>query len=130
MRAEIVSRTSSRFQLVGLAAVAATLVTAKWASGWDLFWVAFGTVIFGALIWFIFRLFINRCAARVLQIEDEINKLLNTPSNDPVLSWETYILHIRWRSLGGWAESKTAMRRRWDSEREATRPLDGEVTGR
>jgi hypothetical protein len=129
MRAEIVSRTSSRFQLVGLAAVAATLATAKWASGWDVFWVILGTVIFGAIIWFIFRLFINRCAARVLQIEDEINNLLNTPSDDPVLIWETYFQHIRWRSFQGWAESKTAMRSRWDSERAAARPPDVKPAG-
>jgi hypothetical protein len=53
MRAEIVSRTSSRFQLMGLTAVAATLGTAKWASGWDIFWIILGTVVFGAIIWFI-----------------------------------------------------------------------------
>jgi hypothetical protein len=116
MRAEIVSRTSSRFQLVGLTAVAATLATAKWASGWDILWIILGTVIFGAAIWLIFRLLINRCAARVSQIEDEINNLLDTSGNDPVLTWESRLLRLQWGSFRGWAEKKTAMRNRWNSE--------------
>ena len=128
MRAEIVSRTSSRFQLVGLAAVAATLVTAKWASGWDVLWISLGTVIFGAIIWLIFRLFINRCAARVLQIEDKINNLLDTSRNGPVLTWESHLMRLRWRSVRGWAESKTAMRNRSDSELRAALSVDAAPT--
>jgi hypothetical protein len=127
MRAEIVSRTSSRFQLVGLTAVAATLATANWAHGWDVLWVILGTVGFGAIIWFIFRLFINRCAARVLQIEDEINNMLKTSRNDPTLIWESYFLHIQWWPFQGWAESKYAMRKRWDGERQRDRRAQSQM---
>ena len=117
LRAEIVARTSSRFQLVGLAAVAATLVTAKWAGyWWGITLIILGTAVFAGVIWAAFRLYINRCAARTLQIENEINtqiKQINTQTNESVLIWETHLLPLQWRR-GGWRENKFAMRERWD----------------
>jgi hypothetical protein len=114
LRAEIVARTSSRFQLVGLAAVAATLVTAKWAAGWGILLISVGTIIFAAVIWLAFRLYINRCAARLEQIEDQINKQIRQcswPNNQPVLMWESKLLKLHWFRHP--LEKKSAMLVRW-----------------
>ncbi len=58
LRAEILARASSRFQLVGLAAVAATIVTAKWGTGKYqnlIVWVTIGATFAVALvIWLLF----------------------------------------------------------------------------
>lgn len=117
LRAEILARTSSRFQLLGLAAVAATLVTAKWGSGnlpgWDIFWIVVGivggTAVVAAVIWLVFGFYINRCAARIIQIEEEINNKLG----DPVLIWESGLVPLsRLRSLRP-SRSRSKAREEW-----------------
>src|SRR5438067_2430716 len=98
LRAEIVSRASSRFQLVGLAAVAATIVTARWGTGKHqrgiLEVTVALTILAGVAIWALFLFYINRCAGRLKQIEAEINKALGCS----VLIWENYRLGF-WQSL-------------------------------
>jgi hypothetical protein len=98
LRVEILARTSSRFQLLGLAAVAATLVTAKWGSGnlakGDIIklvaGIVGGTAVVAAVIWLVFGLYINRCAARIKQIEEEINNKLG----EPVLIWQSRLVPL------------------------------------
>jgi hypothetical protein len=107
LRAEILARTSSRFQLLGLAAVAATLVTAKWGSGnppgldglWIALGIAGGTALVAAVIWVVFGFYINRCAARIKQIEKKINDKLG---GEPILIWESRLVSF----LGSRSKSK------------------------
>jgi hypothetical protein len=92
LRDEIVSRTTSRFNLVGLAAVAATIVTAKSSTHhgiwWIIGWTAGITFLVGIPIWLLFGTYINRCAGRLMQIEYELNYALGCS----VLVWESYRL--------------------------------------
>jgi len=94
LRAEIVARAGSRFQLVALVGVVATLVTAKWASGSTQTWIIIGTLIGTAvtalIIWLAFGTYIDSCASRLIDIENEVNRMLG---GLPVLKWESRIRH-------------------------------------
>ena len=85
LRAEIVSRTDSRFQLIGFLGLAATLlgITGLSASARVILIVAALIVFIG--IWVYFGLYIKRCAERLREIEDEVNGKLGRP----VLVWES-----------------------------------------
>lgn len=108
LRAEILARTSSRFQLVGLAAVAATIVTANWGSGKhfrEILWIAIiSTTLAAIVIWVLFVFYINRCAGRLIQIEHEINSALGCS----VLIWESYRIDF-WQSV-----RRSQAQKNWD----------------
>ena len=106
LRAEILARASSRFQLTGFAAVVATLLgVQKSILPTIAIWVIIGVLAVGAIaIWLIFRSYINKCAARVWQIEEEINAEMG----EPLLIWESHRLSSP-RPL----EAKSAIRNRW-----------------
>ncbi len=95
LRAEILARANSRFQLVGLASVVAALLGAKELHGFDILWIALALFAVAAFIWVGFRLYINRCAARLWQIEHEINDAIK----DTVLKWESHPLPHSWRDV-------------------------------
>jgi hypothetical protein len=115
LRAEIVARTSSRFQLLGLAAVAATIVTSKWGTGkyqnvivWG---TIIGTILVAAAIWILFGLYINRCAGRLMQIEHELNNALGCDA----LIWESKRINF-WQS---W--TRESAKNKWESKLTAAR---------
>jgi len=106
LRAEILARASSRFQLTGFAAVVATLlgVTKGVLPSWVVYTTIGLLVVGGIVIWFTFRSYINKCAARVWQIEEEINAAMG----EPLLIWESHFL-----ALPQPLEAKATTRERW-----------------
>jgi hypothetical protein len=95
LRAEILARANSRFQLLGLAGVIGALLGAKNLHGYDILWISLALLGVAALIWIVFRMYINRCAARVSQIEIEINQAIDHTT----LKWESHPLPHSWRDL-------------------------------
>lgn len=83
LRAEIVSRSDARFQIIGFLSIAATLLgtqISEGARGW-LIGVTLGGFI---AIWLRFGLLIRRCAGRLREIENFVNKELGS---EPLV-WE------------------------------------------
>lgn len=96
LRSEIVSRTESRFGLVGFLVIAATILGATGVAD-SLRWVLIVIVlVLLAGIWVVFGLYIRRCAERLKEIEASINDQLG---GDPVLTWESELSVSRFRRL-------------------------------
>ena len=116
LRAEVVARASSRFQLLGFATAAAAVlgitkeVTNK---GFWLWGILIALAVIAIVIWVVFRLYIHRCAGRLREIEKEINDELK----EPALIWETHRLPLAQRQrpvvLWGIADAQ----KRWAAER-------------
>ena len=85
LREEVLSRMNSRFQLLGLVSIAATLLG---VSGLSSHWHWVLVIVIAALIllglWLYFGFAIKRCAVRLRQIEEEVNGILDRQ----VLKWE------------------------------------------
>lgn len=83
LRAEVVSRSDARFQLVGFLAIAATLLgtqISEAARGWLI-----GITVAGFIaIWLRFGFLMKRCAKRIREIEDYVNDKLGSE----LLVWE------------------------------------------
>jgi hypothetical protein len=89
LRNEIVSRMDARFQLIGFLGIAATILGAtelSSSSRWVLIIIALAVF---AGIWFIFGLYVARCAQRLRDIETWVNGELG----EKVLTWESSLPH-------------------------------------
>lgn len=85
LRAEILARTTSRFQLLGFAAVAVSVLAATTIGGvWKGILIAI-IVVAAAAIWLRFGRYTDRCAARIRGIEATINFEVHAHA----LWWET-----------------------------------------
>jgi hypothetical protein len=85
LRAEIVSRMDARFQLIGFLAIVATLLGTTDISNLSRTLLVIAALILFACVWFLFGFYIKRCAERLREIEEEVNKKLG----DDVLVWES-----------------------------------------
>jgi hypothetical protein len=87
LRDEVLSRTSARFQLLGLLSIAATLLGVSSISrGWHWVVVVVVALIILLGLWLYFGFAIKRCAIRLREIEEEINGKLG---GKQVLRWES-----------------------------------------
>jgi sulfite exporter TauE/SafE len=96
LREEVLSHMNSRFQLLGLVGIAATLLGVSGVSKhWHwVFVLAIATLILLGL-WLYFGFAIKRCAVRLRQIEEEINSTLDRQ----VLKWERELPRAGFYSL-------------------------------
>lgn len=85
LRAEILSRTTSRFQLLGFAAVAVSVLIANNVGGVLKGLLITAIVVAAAAIWLRFGRYTDRCAARIKGIEATINSEVHANA----LWWET-----------------------------------------
>jgi hypothetical protein len=86
LREEVLSRMNSRFQLLGLVGIAATLLGVSGVSKhWHWVFVVVIAILILLGLWLYFGLAIKRCAARLRQIEEEVNNAFGRQ----VLAWET-----------------------------------------
>ena len=85
LRAEIVSRMDARFQLIGFLAIVATLLGTTDISNSSRSLLIIAALILFTCVWLLFGFYIKRCAQRLREIEDEVNKEFKKP----VLVWES-----------------------------------------
>src|ERR1700693_1602605 len=84
LRAEIISRANSRFQLIGYLGIAATLLGTS-IGDWER-WILIGVSLAGFMgVWVVFGLYIKKCANRLREIEHYIKGKVGPG----LLVWET-----------------------------------------
>lgn len=97
LRAEIIARTTSGYQILGTGAVlSGPLIALIGSRGFGrMFWVSLSLfVVFFYIVSFTFRRDITRMAARLTALESDINRLAGTE----LLKWETHygVLKTGW----------------------------------
>lgn len=84
LRAEILSRTQSRFSVCGFTGASlAFVITQNQIGAWRWF-LAVVAVLAIVAIWVNFGFLIRRCANRLVQVEDKVNQL----AGEELLGWE------------------------------------------
>ena len=94
LRAEILARANSRFQLLGFAGVVVALLGATHNITLIII-VSVALAVAAVVIWIGFHLYINKCAARLMEIEARVNALFP----EDVLVWESRSLRPSWRDV-------------------------------
>ena len=86
LRAEILARVKSRFDMLIFTAPAATFIASQGqlSRNWR-FAVVVGAAAFLLSLWFYFGSAINQCSVRIAEVEGMINELVGSP----LLQWES-----------------------------------------
>ncbi len=95
LRAEVLSRATARFQLLGFVGIAAALLGTQnigtaWRTG-----LIIATLAGAVVIWWRFAYYIKTCAVRLREIEEEINNRVG----ERVLVWESSLPRDKYHRL-------------------------------
>src|SRR5438093_6794501 len=113
LRAEVLQRLSARYQLLAVVAALGTLVGTRDVPASVIAVTVAITLVVLAVVWIWFLYDIDRCAEKISEIEDHVNKLAGTR----LLSWETTRLQTQ-----GKLERIVVghLLRRWHAHKEST----------